>query len=237
MRSAAPGRSRCPAVLSASRREGRWRRCAGPPLAAHPRSASVLRLELDHLGLVDLVHGRAVRPRQPVGPGIQSGGQDHRLTDTRGGGVGEQPVEMACADRHSLGRPLQVEPGVDVLQVDLTVERAGRRSRGRPRAPAARRTGRRSALRGWRATRCAATMVAVAPTLDARSQLSLSVRAIENSYCRVAVTASESRIGASSSLSGKSRPYARRTSPVLVRAVTCQPCSVRYSTTGLRSPG
>ena len=40
-----------------------------------------LGLELDHLGLVDLVDDRSVGPRQPVGPGVQARGQDHRLPD------------------------------------------------------------------------------------------------------------------------------------------------------------
>jgi hypothetical protein len=36
----------------------------------------------------------------------------------------EQPIEVAGSYRHPLRGPPQVEPGVDVLQVDLTVERA-----------------------------------------------------------------------------------------------------------------
>jgi hypothetical protein len=41
-----------------------------------------LGLALQHLGQVDLVDDGAVWPRQSVSAGIQTGGQDHRLTDT-----------------------------------------------------------------------------------------------------------------------------------------------------------
>jgi hypothetical protein len=54
--------------------------------------------------------------------------------------------------------------------------------------------------------RDAATPVAVAPTLDARSQVSPSVRAMTYSYFRIAMTASDLRSGESSSVSGNSRP-------------------------------
>ncbi len=46
-----------------------------------PMSASVLRLELDHLRLVHLVDDGALRPLQPVGPGVQARRQDHHLPD------------------------------------------------------------------------------------------------------------------------------------------------------------
>ena len=42
---------------------------------------------------------------------------------TRSGGVGEQLVEPAGADGHALRRPAHVELRVDVLHLDLTVER------------------------------------------------------------------------------------------------------------------
>ncbi len=47
------------------------------------------------------------------------------MADAVGRGVGEQLVEMACAHRHALGRPLEVELRVDAVQFDLTVKRLG----------------------------------------------------------------------------------------------------------------
>ena len=136
-----------------------------------------LGLEIDHLGLVDLEHGRSVGPRQSIGAGVQPGGQDHRLTDTGGRGIGEQPVEVPGADRHALRRALHAEPGIHVLEVDLAVERPDEEVEA---DRAHQRLGERVVDQPsrWASTRCAATIVAVAPTLDARSHESSSVRAI-----------------------------------------------------------
>ena len=49
-----------------------------------PMSAIVVGLELDDLRLVDLVDDAARRPRQPIGPRVQAGRQDHRLPDAGG---------------------------------------------------------------------------------------------------------------------------------------------------------
>ena len=68
-------------------------------------------------------------------------------------------------------------------------------------------------------------MVAVAPTLDARSQVSLSVRAIML-LDRVAVRYPESPMSLTSSSSGSSKPLAANASAV-ERVVTCQPCEDR----------
>ena len=89
-----------------------------------PRALRVWDLNsIDNLGLVELVHRRSVGPRQPIGPCVQAGGEDHRLAHTRGSGVGEQLVEPAGAHGHALSRPPHVELGVDVLHLDLAVER------------------------------------------------------------------------------------------------------------------
>ena len=191
-------------------------------------------LEIDHLWLVDLIDDRSVKPRQAVGPGIQSGGQNHRLPHTRGGRVGEQPVEMPGADSHSLCRALHAEPGIEILQLNLTVERLGEEVQA-------------DRANEWLGERVVDQPLAVGehtlcghhrgghPHTGGEIPAVVVGPCHRSPYSRVAVTASESRI-ASSSLSGNSRPYAANTSG-RVRAVTSQPCSVRYSTTGLRSPG
>ena len=46
-----------------------------------------------NLGLVDLEDLGSHRPRQPVGTGIQPGGQDHDLADPRRNRIGEESVE------------------------------------------------------------------------------------------------------------------------------------------------
>ena len=56
-----------------------------------------LRLERDDLGLVDLVDHRLARPRQPVGPGVQTGCHDHGLPDSGLGRLKEEVVEEAGA--------------------------------------------------------------------------------------------------------------------------------------------
>jgi hypothetical protein len=66
-------------------------------------------LELDDLGLVNLEHRGSGRPTQPMGRRIEPGGQDHRLTDTRLGALGEELVEVSGADRHHVGHPLHAQ--------------------------------------------------------------------------------------------------------------------------------
>ena len=136
-----------------------------------------LGLEVDHLGLVDLEYGRSVGPRQSIGPSVQARRQNHGLTDAVGRGVGEQPVEMPCAHRPALGRPLKAEPWVDVVEGDLSVERTNEEveSDGTHQGLGERIVD--QPLTIGQHTLCG-DQVAVAPTLDARSQESSSVRAI-----------------------------------------------------------
>ncbi len=51
------------------------------------------RLVLENLGLIDLEDDGAGRPLQTVGPRIESGRQDHHLSDAGGGGVSEERIE------------------------------------------------------------------------------------------------------------------------------------------------
>jgi hypothetical protein len=73
--------------------------------------------------LVELVDRGGVRPRQSVRARVQTRGQNNRLPHPGGGGIGEQPVEMPAAHGHSLRGAPRVEPGVDVVELDLAVER------------------------------------------------------------------------------------------------------------------
>lgn len=98
-------------------------------------------LELHHLGLVDLVHHGAGRPVQPVGTGVQPGGQDHRLADPVPGGAGEEVVEKAGAHRDRIrlqlqvafaalrirGRHLAVDQAAEEIQPDRPHQRRGER--------------------------------------------------------------------------------------------------------------
>ena len=90
-------------------------------VGAAPRSASVRRLEFDHLRLVDLVDHRSRRPRQPVGACVEPGGQDDGLAHTRRGGVGEEVVEEPGPNRHPLGEPLRGEGRIVVGELDFAV--------------------------------------------------------------------------------------------------------------------
>jgi hypothetical protein len=56
-----------------------------------------LPLELQHLWLVDFEDDRAVRPPQPVGAGVQTGGQDDDLAHTGADDLAEIVVEVAGA--------------------------------------------------------------------------------------------------------------------------------------------
>ena len=73
---------------------------------------------------------------------------------------------MACAHRHAPRRPLEAEPRVDVVEIDLTVEHTNEDVEA---DRTHQRFGERVvdvSLAVVRALRCAATIVAVAPTLD-----------------------------------------------------------------------
>ena len=141
-------------------------------------------LELDHLRLVHLIYDGAGRPLQPVCARIQAGRQDHHLPDARGRRVGEEVVEELGPDRHVVDHP--VHAGVGIV---IDVERGGSNSpvasRVNTSTPTARTRG--SAYGSLinapsilvTIARAAATIVAVAPTLEARSHVSFSVRAIE----------------------------------------------------------
>jgi hypothetical protein len=52
-----------------------------------------LGLERKHLGLVDLVDHAVANPRQSPRPGVEAGGEDHRLFDSVGAGRDEELIE------------------------------------------------------------------------------------------------------------------------------------------------
>jgi hypothetical protein len=66
----------------------------------------------DDPGLVDLVDDAAGRPVQPIGPGVQPGGQDHGLLDARRRRIGEELVEEPCPHRQRVGFGLQFRGAV-----------------------------------------------------------------------------------------------------------------------------
>src|SRR6202012_4915435 len=66
-------------------------------------------LEFDDLRQVDFVEHGALRPRQPVRPRVQAGGEDHRLPDAAPGGVDEEAVVEPGSHRHAAGHPGRVE--------------------------------------------------------------------------------------------------------------------------------
>ena len=116
-----------------------------------------------------------MRPRQPVRPGVEAGGQNHRLLHAVAGGVEEEIVEEAGAHRDRIGLQLQVAfavvgcvgpTDVAVGQADEEVQPDRSHQWRRERV-----IDDRVALR-LASARAAATIVAVAPTLEARSQLS-----------------------------------------------------------------
>ncbi|PQM46396.1 hypothetical protein C1Y40_03428 [Mycobacterium talmoniae] len=74
-------------------------------------------LEVQHFGLVQLVDRGAIRPRQPPGPGIQTGCQDHDLPHPGLGGGKKHLIEEHRAHRHEVDHGLRLGPhlGVDVV--------------------------------------------------------------------------------------------------------------------------
>ncbi len=123
MPSVGRGRTRCPAMPSASRREDRWRRCVGRRCGCAPRSASVRDLNSITSGwstsytVVPSGHGnRYALASNPAA----------RMTACR--------TPAAAASVNSLSKwrvrtaipsaaRSQAEPGIHVLEVDLAVER------------------------------------------------------------------------------------------------------------------
>src|SRR6185312_15790357 len=152
-------------------------------------------LEGDDLGLVDLENRSARRPRQPVGPGIEPGGQDDGLAGAGGGRGAEEIVEEPGPHRHLLAPLLQGHWRV-VVERDLAVQHPGEegfptaRTNGSANRSSSRGSGSREA-----SARAAATIVAVAPTLEARSQLSPSVRAESVDDIRFPLPGSSRRVG------------------------------------------
>jgi hypothetical protein len=73
-------------------------------------------LELDHPWLVDLEHRHIGGPRQPVGPRVETGRQNHRLADAGLGRVEEERVEIASAGGHRVGHVLQPLRGLAVVE-------------------------------------------------------------------------------------------------------------------------
>ena len=141
-----------------------------------------LGFEHDDLRLIDFVDDAAGRPVQSVGPGVQAGGQDHGLTDARRGRVDEELVEEPGAHRQRVGFGLQfdgaVVAGVGAGSISPSTTRV------KKSMPTARTSGAANgslmigSASSVASARAAATIVAVAPTLEARSQLSVSLRAM-----------------------------------------------------------
>jgi hypothetical protein len=80
--------------------------------------------ELDDLGLVYLEHHGARRPRQPVAAGVESGRQDHRLTQPRRRGVEKEIVEEPRAHRNLFPHLLLGEGRI--VPSDFTVQQSGK---------------------------------------------------------------------------------------------------------------
>lgn len=141
-------------------------------------------LELDDLGLVDLVNARSSRPRQPVRLRVEAGGQDHRLTDARFGRRCEEFVEELGSHRHVVGHALHAHRRTVHIQVgrrELTGGQPGEEVHAhRPHQRFGVRVGDQAPSPVLAIARAAATIVAVAPTLEARVQVSSSVRAISS---------------------------------------------------------
>jgi hypothetical protein len=132
--------------------------------------------ELDDLGLVYLEHHGARRPRQPVAAGVESGRQDHRLTQPRRRGVEKEIVEEPRAHRNLF-------PHLLLGEGRIVPSDSPSGSRVKNSWPTARTSGpaNRSSINACgprdASARLAATNVAVTPRLEAKSQLSRSFRA------------------------------------------------------------
>ncbi len=106
-----------------------------------------LGLERQHLGLVDLVDHAAVVPWQPPRPGVEPGGEDHRLLDaarSRGDEEFVEPLGAGCGVSRNGADPLghvtlrqfpAARDGLfdEHLRVRVGVQRALRRRLLRPR--------------------------------------------------------------------------------------------------------
>ncbi len=68
-------------------------------VAVAPWVGQGLRFVLEHLGLIDLEDDGAGRPLEAVSAGIETGRQDHHLSDSGVGGVGEERVEEVRSHR------------------------------------------------------------------------------------------------------------------------------------------
>ena len=136
-------------------------------------------LELHHLGLIDRIHRRSRGPGQPVGAGIQPRRNDHYLADTRRCSIGQETVKNLVREANTL-----IIPKTSSSAPASVLSSPPAANREKKSIPTARTSGSAngSLITGSAAlvaaARYAATIVAVAPTLDAKSQLSLSVRAM-----------------------------------------------------------
>ena len=239
-RSARSGRSRRPAAPRASRRADRCRRCGACAVGCGADTGQRRGLELDDLGLIDLVDHGARRPRQPVGAGVQPGGQDHRLPDA---GARRQPGSSRrrtwCAPPFRRSWPARApvrRPGTSARS-SLAVEHPGEEVDA---DRADQRLGERvvdqlARVLGGHA-RAAATIVAVAPTLEARSQVSSSVRAIVLLAQSRRTDSRNRRRTRPASSSGSSKPLAAKASGV-ERTSTCQPCDAQIVAGGIAVAG
>lgn len=126
--------------------------------------------------MVDLEDHGFSRPRQPVGPGVEPGGQDDGLAHTGRGGVDEEGIEEPGANSHPFGEPLRCEGGIVVIEFDVAVHHtdegvdADRAHQWLGKGIIEQRVG------ALRRQRPAGGDGAVAPTLDAKSQVSPSYR-------------------------------------------------------------
>ena len=90
------------------------------------------RLELDHLGLVDLVDHHVLRPTQSVGAGVQTGRQDDGLADSGGRRVGEEVVEEASPGGHAVGESAHPDGGGAAVTALGVQVRGGQLAGGEP---------------------------------------------------------------------------------------------------------
>ena len=195
------GQIPCRVRHSASHRAGRSPPC-GDRRPGFAEFGQRTRLEPHDPGLVDLEHDGVGRPGQPVCAGVEARGQDDRLPDAGRGGVEEEVVKEPGRTAICSRRRCSLNVGSS-----SAMGTSPSSSRVKKSWPTARTSGsaNRSLIKGCgpreASARPAATIVAVAPTLDARSQLSPWLRAEPSSRHRhqPTITADFSRVNSTTS--------------------------------------